>query len=145
MNDTVQKASFGKLPNGSAVDVYTLTNANGYFAKVMTYGATITELHVPDGKSGTTDVVLGFDNLEQYLAGHPYFGSTVGRVANRIARGQFTLEGKHYQLAVNNGPNHLHGGLKGLDKALWKAVPLPGAAVRFSYLSPDGEDGYPGN
>ncbi len=88
--------------------------------------------------------MLGFDNLEQYLKKHPYFGATVGRVANRIAKGRFTLDGKTYTLAVNNGPNHLHGGLKGFDKKLWQAEPQAGAAVKFTYTSPDGEEGYPG-
>jgi aldose 1-epimerase len=144
----VKKAMFGKLDDGTTVDIYTLTNANGAAAKIMTYGATLTELHVPgrDGKMG--DVVLGFDNLAQYVKGHPYFGSTVGRVANRIAKGKFTLDGKEYTLAVNNGPNHLHGGLKAFDKVVWKAEPVKsadGAAVKFAYHSPDGEEGYPGN
>ena len=115
------KSSFGKLPDGTAVDLYTLTNANGLVAKVTNYGTIITELHVPDRDGQVGDVVLGFDNLEQYLKGHPYFGCTVGRVANRIAKGRFTLDGKTYTLAVNNGPNHLHGGLKGFDKEVWKA------------------------
>ena len=88
--------------------------------------------------------MLGFDNSAQYLKGHPYFGCTVGRVANRIAKGRFTLDGKTYTLAINNGPNHLHGGLKGFDKMLWKAEPQAGAAVKFTYTSPDGEEGYPG-
>ena len=144
MTAGVRKSSFGKLPDGRAVDLYTLENAGGLVAKVTNYGAIITELHVPDrhGKSG--DVVLGFDNLEHYLQKHPYFGSTVGRFANRIAKGRFTLDGKTYTLAINNTPNHLHGGLKGFDKVLWKAEPLTGAAVKFTYASPDGEEGYPG-
>jgi aldose 1-epimerase len=144
MSASIRKSSFGELPNGAAVDLYTLENASGLVAKVTNYGAIITELHVPDrhGKSG--DVVLGFDNLPQYLRKHPYFGSTVGRFANRIAKGQFTLDGKTYTLALNNGPNHLHGGLKGFDKVLWKAEPQAGAAVKFTYTSPDGEEGYPG-
>ena len=123
MTAQVRKSSFGKLPDGTAVDLYTLENANGLVAKVTNYGTIISELHVPDrdGKSG--DVVLGFDNLEQYLKGHPCFGCTVGRVANRIAKGRFTLDGKTYTLAVNNGPNHLHGGLEGFDKKVWKAEP----------------------
>ena len=145
MNASVQKSIFGKLPNGQGVDLYTITNANGIIAKVITYGTIITELHVPDSKGISTDVVLGFDNLDQYLVGHPYFGATVGRVANRTAKGRFTLDGKDYQLAINNGPNHLHGGLKGFDKALWAAQPLEDSGVRFLYRSPDGEDGYPGN
>jgi aldose 1-epimerase len=103
---------------------------------------------VPDQAGKTVDVVLGFDNLAPYVKGHPYFGSTVGRVANRIAKGKFTLDGKAYTLAVNNGPNHLHGGLKALDKVVWKAEPVRSTdspAVKFSYRSPDGEEGYPGN
>jgi aldose 1-epimerase len=144
MKPSVQRYSFGKLPDGTPVDLFTLTNSNGLVAKISSYGTIITELHVPDrsGKSG--DVVLGFDNLEQYLKGHPYFGCTVGRVANRIADGHFTLDGTTYQLAVNNGPNHLHGGLKGFDKAVWNAEPQSGAAVKFSYTSADGEENYPG-
>jgi aldose 1-epimerase len=144
MQTRVQKSSFGTLPDGTAVDLYTLANANGLVAKVATYGAIITELHVPDRQGKLRDIVLGFDNLGQYLKGHPYFGATVGRVANRIAKGRFTLDGKTYALATKNGPNHLHGGLKGFDKVIWKAEPQPGAAVRFAYTSPDGEEGYPG-
>jgi aldose 1-epimerase len=143
----VEKAPFGKLDDGTAVDVYTLTNARGMRAKIMTYGATLTELHVPDKSGRLGDVVLGFDTLEPYVKGHPYFGSTVGRVANRIARGRFTLDGREYALAVNNGPNHLHGGRKGFDKRVWKASAkksADGPAVQFTYTSPDGEEGYPG-
>jgi aldose 1-epimerase len=144
----VKKAMFGKLDDGTPVEIYTLTNSHGLTAKIMTYGATLTELHVPDRNGAQGDVVLGFDNLAQYVKGHPYFGSTVGRVANRIAKGKFTLEGKAYTLAVNNGPNHLHGGLKAFDKAVWKATRVKsadGPAVKFAYHSPDGEEGYPGN
>jgi aldose 1-epimerase len=144
MQARVLKSSFGKVPDGTAVDLYTLANANGLSAKVATYGTIITELHVPDRRGVLGDIVLGFDNLEQYLKGHPYFGSTVGRVANRIAKGCFTLDGKTYTLATKNGPNHLHGGLKGFDKVVWKAEPQTGVAVRFTYISPDGEEGYPG-
>jgi aldose 1-epimerase len=138
-----RKSSFGQMADGAAVDLCTLTNARGLIAKITNYGTIITELHVPDRKGALGDVVLGFDNLAQYLRGHPCFGCTVGRVANRIAKGRFTLDGKTYTLATNNGPNHLHGGLKGFDKKLWKAEAL-GAAVKFSYTSPDGEEGYPG-
>jgi aldose 1-epimerase len=139
-----RKFSFGKLPDGTVVDLYALTNAKGLLAKVTNYGTIITELHVPDRQGRLGDVVLGFDKFAPYLKEHPFFGATVGRVANRIAQGRFTLDGKTYSLAVNNGPNHLHGGLKGFDKVLWQAEPLAGAAVRFSYTSPDGEEGYPG-
>lgn len=145
MKSSVQKTSFGKLPDGTAVDLFTLTNANGLIAKITNYGTIITELHVPDRNGKPGDIVLGFDNLAQYLKGHPYFGCTAGRVANRIAGGKFTLDGKTYKLATNNGPNHLHGGVKGFDKVVWKAEPQAGAAVKFSYRSPDGEEGYPGN
>jgi aldose 1-epimerase len=144
MKSTIQKSNFGSLPDGTAVDLYTLTNSNGLVAKVTNYGTIITELHVADRNGKMGDIVLGFDNLAQYLKGHPYFGCTAGRVANRIAKGQFTLDGKTYKLAVNNGPNHLHGGLKGFDKVLWKAAPQAGASVKFTYTSPDGEEGYPG-
>jgi len=144
MKPSVRASAFGKLANGTPVDLFTLTNGSGLVAKITNYGAIITEMHVPDRSGKTGDVVLGFDNLEQYLKSHPYFGATVGRVANRIAKGRFTLEGKTYQLAVNNGPNHLHGGLKGFDKVVWKAESQTGASVKFSYTSADGEEGYPG-
>ncbi|HWX19490.1 MAG TPA: aldose epimerase family protein [Candidatus Binatia bacterium] len=145
MKSNTQKSSFGTLPDGTAVDVFTLTNSSGLVAKLTNYGTIITELHVPDRHGKLGDVVLGFDNLGQYLKGHPYFGCTVGRVANRIAKGKFSLEGKTYTLAVNNGLNHLHGGLKGFDKVVWKAEPQAGASVKFSYTSADGEEGYPGS
>jgi aldose 1-epimerase len=122
-----------------------LTNANGLVAKITNYGTIITELHTKDRQGKLGDIVHGFDTLEPYLKGHPYFGCTVGRFANRIAKGKFTLDGKTYTLAVNNGPNHLHGGLKGFDKVVWKAQPQPGSAVKFTYTSKDGEEGYPGN
>jgi aldose 1-epimerase len=145
MNATVKKSDFGRLPDGTAVDLYTLTNARGLLAKVASYGTIITELHVPDREGMLGDVVCGFDNLGQYLKGHPYFGCTVGRFANRIANGKFALDGKTYTLAVNNGPNSLHGGIKGFDKVVWRAAQVGQAAVRFCYASPDGEEGYPGN
>jgi aldose 1-epimerase len=138
---------FGRTPEGTPVDLYVLTNGR-ITAKVMTYGAILTELHVPDRAGKPADVVLGFDNLGAYLAGHPHFGATTGRVANRIAKGRFTLDGKEYKLAVNNGPNSLHGGLKGFDKVVWKGEEVSGPdgpAAKFTYLSRDGEEGYPGN
>ncbi len=144
----VQKTPFGHLKNGATVDLYTLTNAHGLKAKIMTYGATLTELYTPDRNGKMGDIVLGFDNLAQYEKRNPYFGATVGRVANRIAKGKFTLNGKKYVLAVNNGPNHLHGGLKGFDKVVWKAKPIAsaaGPAVEFTLHSPNGDQGYPGN
>jgi aldose 1-epimerase len=144
MKANVKISSFGQLSDGTPVDLFTLENQHGLVAKVTNYGTIITELHVPDRSGKLADVVLGFDRLEGYLKGHPYFGATVGRVANRIAKGRFTLDGKVYELAVNNGPNHLHGGIKGFDKAVWKAEILEGAAVKFSHTSADGEEGYPG-
>ena len=144
MKTSIQKAVFGEMPDGTTVDLYTLTNANGLVVKATNLGTIITELHAPDRKGALGDVVLGFDNLAQYVKGHPCFGCTVGRVANRIAKGRFTLDGKTYSLAINNGPNHLHGGLEGFHKKVWKGEAQPGAAVKFSYTSPDGEEGYPG-
>jgi len=139
---------FGKMPDGPEVKIYTLANRKGMVVKVTEYGGIITELWVPDRNGKTGNVVLGFDNLDRYVKGHPFFGAITGRVANRIARGKFTLDGKEYTLAVNNGPNHLHGGLKGFDKKVWKSRPLRGlsreVAVEFTYISPDGEEGYPG-
>ncbi len=148
MKPSVEKKLFGKTSDGTAVNLFVLTNANGMKAKIMTYGAILTELDVPDRDGKLGDVVLGFDNLQSYLAGHPHFGATTGRVANRIAKGKFSLDGKDYTLAVNNGPNSLHGGLKGFDKVVWKAQPneTPDAAgVQLTYVSRDGEEGYPGN
>jgi aldose 1-epimerase len=137
---------FGRMPDGAPVHLFTLTNAHGLIARITNYGATITECHVPDRAGQLGDVVLGFDNLKQYLGCQHYIGCTIGRVANRIARGRFTLDGEVFTLARNNGPNHLHGGVKGFDKALWQAEPLPGpvAGVKFSHVSPDGDEGYPG-
>jgi aldose 1-epimerase len=145
----VDKAEFGKMPDGTVIEAFTLYNTQGASAKIITYGATLTELHVPDRNGKMGDVVLGFDNLEGYVQGpHPYFGATIGRYGNRIAKGKFTLDGKEYQLATNNGPNSLHGGPTGFDKRVWKAEPVEvmnGAAVRFTYLSKDGEENFPGN
>ena len=139
--------NFGKTADGTPVELYTLSNGQ-ITAKVMTYGAILTELIVPDRKGKLADVVLGFDTLDSYLTRHPYFGSTVGRVANRIGKARFTLDGKDYSVAANNGPNSLHGGLTGFDKVVWKAEDVSsstGHAIKFSYLSKDGEEGYPGN
>src|SRR5688572_17610957 len=119
---------FGKMPDGTEVKIYTLSNSKGTVAKVTEYGAILTELWVPDRNGKLGNVVLGFDNLDRYVKGHPFFGATTGRVANRIAKGKFTLEGKEYTLAVNNGPNHLHGGKVGFDKRVWKSRPLRGVA-----------------
>ncbi|MDH7512345.1 MAG: aldose epimerase family protein [Clostridiales bacterium] len=146
----IQKQSFGRLPDGSEVEAYTLTNSHGLKARIMTYGATLTSLEVPDRSGKLADIVLGHDSLDGYIdiAQNPYFGSIVGRYANRIAKGRFTLDGVEYQLTTNNGPNHLHGGVKGFDKVLWKGEPVREKAavgVKLRYLSRDGEQGYPGN
>ena len=145
---TVKKESFGKTADGQNVDLYKLTNAKGMEVKITTYGGIITSLKVPDRKGKLDDVVLGFDNLDPYLKGGPYFGALIGRYGNRIAKGRFTLDGVEYKLAVNNGENHLHGGIKGFDKVVWSAKSARtrnGAAVVLTYLSKDGEEGYPGN
>ena len=144
----IQKEVFGKTPEGEVIHAYTLTNKNGIRAKFINFGAILTELHVPDKDGEFADIVLGFDKLEDYLVNRAYFGCTTGRVANRIAGGKFPLGGKTYTLAVNNDPNHLHGGEKGLNKRIWEAREVGAvnaSAVRFSYLSPDGEEGYPAN
>ncbi|HVP90313.1 MAG TPA: aldose epimerase family protein [Terriglobales bacterium] len=145
---SVTKEPFGKLPDGAPVDVYTLANKNGLEARVMTYGAILVSLRLPDRSGRFDDVVLGFDGLAGYLAGHPYFGAVIGRYGNRIAKGKFTLGGATYTLAQNNNGNSLHGGLKGFDKVVWKAEPVPAfdaVGVRLTYLSKDGEEGFPGN
>jgi aldose 1-epimerase len=141
------KESFGKLADGTEVQAVTLTNGHGMSARVLAWGAILQKLVVP-GKDGPTDVVLGYDGMEGYLKAPNYFGATVGRYANRIAKGRFTLDGKTYQLAVNDGPNALHGGLKGFDKQLWTIAKVTSgpdsASVTFTRVSPDGEEGYPG-
>ena len=144
----VEKAAFGQTADGTAIESYTIYNSQGASAKVITYGATVAELHVPDKNGKMADVVLGFDNLEGYLGQHPHFGGAIGRYGNRIAKGKFTLDGKEYQLAINNPPNSLHGGPTGFDRRVWKAQPVEvkdGAAVRCTYLSKDGEENFPGN
>ena len=140
---------FGKTPDGQEVDLYTMTNTNGITAKITNYGAILVSLEVPDKNGKLADITLGFDTLEGYIKGHPYFGATVGRYANRIGGAKFKLNDVEYQLAANNGPNHLHGGIKGFDKVIWKAEDVTAesnqAFVKLSYLSKDGEEGYPGN
>jgi aldose 1-epimerase len=142
----VQQEPYGEL-RGQPVERYTLRNVHGLFLRVMTYGATVTELHVPDRSGQLGDIVLGFDRLEDYVQHSPYFGATVGRVANRIANAQFELGGKQYALAANSPPHHLHGGNKGWDKVVWSAEPVvgaAGAALQLRYVSKAGEEGYPG-
>ena len=141
----VTRSPFGTV-SGQNVEMFTLRNAHGVEVKATSYGAIITSIVTPDRNGRPGDIVLGFDTIEGYLKDSPYFGTVVGRYGNRIAKGRFTLDGRTYTLATNNGPNHLHGGLKGFDKVVWKAEPLQGkTGVAFSRLSPDGEEGYPGN
>jgi aldose 1-epimerase len=144
---TVTKAPFGTAPDGKAVDVYTLTNSNGLRARIITYGAIVQSLEAPDRNGHLADVVLGFDDMKGYEGNSPYFGAVVGRYGNRIARGRFTLDGHEYTLATNNGPNSLHGGLKGFDKVVWVGEPFhtdSTAGDVLTYTSPDMEEGYPG-
>lgn len=140
--------SFGTAPSGAPVILYTLENAQGARATICNYGGIVTSLTMPDRNGQYGDVVLGYDNLTGYLTNSPYFGCLVGRYGNRIAKGQFTLDGKDYTLATNNYPNALHGGVKGFDKVVWQARPFlsaSGPALELKYLSHDGEEGYPGN
>jgi aldose 1-epimerase len=144
----ISKAPFGKTPDGTPVDIYTLRNSKGVEARICNYGGIIVSLKVPDKNGKFGDVVLGYDNLESYIKNNPFFGCLVGRYGNRIAGGKFTLEGKTYTLAKNNGPNSLHGGIKGFDKAVWDAKQIAtsrGPALELKYLSKDGEEGFPGN
>jgi aldose 1-epimerase len=145
----LDKTSFGSLADGRAVHLFTFRNARGTTLKLTNYGLIITELHTRDRAGQLGNVVLGFDNLPRYLQGHPFFGAIAGRVANRIAKGEFTIDGVTYKLAVNNGPNHLHGGRVGFDKKLWtigrETITDTEASVEFLYTSADGEEGYPGN
>lgn len=139
------KTVFGKLPDGTEADLYTLKNKNGIEVKITNYGGIIVSLKTPDKSGKSEDIVLGFDSLSSYLQDPPYFGAIVGRYGNRIAKGKFTLDGKTYTLAQNNLGNHLHGGLKGFDKVLWTVEEASDSTLKLSYLSKDLEEGYPGN
>ncbi|MBI1225493.1 MAG: galactose-1-epimerase [Bacteroidetes bacterium] len=144
----VTKEVWGKLPNGTDIDLYTLTNYNGLEAKITNYGGIVVSLMTPDKNGKLEDVVLGFETLDEYMKDSPYFGCIVGRYGNRIAKGEFELNGTTYHLAKNDGENHLHGGIKGFDKVVWEAVPDTSAgeaSLNLTYVSPDGEEGYPGN
>lgn len=144
----IDKKLFGKLPTGEEVYLYTLTNKNGMEVKIINYGATVVSLTAPNRDGKYEDVVLGYDNLEDYVNGKSFFGCIVGRFGNRINKGKFKLDGKEYQLTINDGENHLHGGIIGYNKVLWKAEPIindSSQSLKLSYLSPDGEQGYPGN
>lgn len=145
--DGLQKAIFGRLPDEIEIAEYTLHNHRGVIAKVISYGASLHELWLLDRDGQSSDVVLGCGNLQGYLGKHPYFGATIGRYANRIAKGRFTLNGKEYELAINDPPNSLHGGLTGFDRQVWKDEPVDnaeGPSVRFIYVSKDGEENFPG-
>jgi aldose 1-epimerase len=139
--------TFGKTPSGESVQLYTLGNSTGLEVAIINYGGIVVSLKAPDRTGKISDVVLGFDTLDGYLKTHPYFGALVGRYGNRIAKGSFSLNGVAYKLARNNGENHLHGGIKGFDKVVWKAKPSSGGvpALELNYTSKDGEEGYPGN
>ncbi|MDB5262174.1 MAG: aldose epimerase [Adhaeribacter sp.] len=149
-NMSIQKESFGKTKDGTELQLYTLRNENGMQVKITNYGGIVTSILTPDKNGKPGDVVLGFDKGEgytsdAYLKSGPYFGALVGRYGNRIAKGKFTLDGKEYTLAKNNGENHLHGGVKGFDKVVWQTEEVPGQqALKLTYVSKDGEEGYPG-
>jgi len=144
----IEKSVFGKLADGSQVDAYVLKNTNGMTAKIITYGAVVVSLTAPDKSGKYEDVVLGYDNIEGYAADRAYFGAIVGRYGNRIARGKMTIDGKEYQLAINNPPNSLHGGVVGFNKKIWTVdgakVTKNGPAITMTLVSNDGEENYPG-
>jgi len=145
---SIRKESFGQMPDGEQVDLYTLTNAHGLRARITNYGAILVSLEVPDKGGKLADVTLGYDTLDGYIKKSAFFGATVGRYANRIGKAKFVLDGVEYKLAANNGENHLHGGSKGFDKVVWDASEVraeDGVGVRMVYMSKDGEEGYPGN
>lgn len=145
---TATRSDFGRMPDGREVEAVTLRNDHGITVRVITYGARVQEVVTPDRFGHPADIALGFPSLQGYLSpADPYFGATVGRFANRVAKGRFTLEGREYQLATNNGPNHLHGGPLGFGHLMWHGEPIESAdrvGVRFSLHSPDGDEGYPG-
>lgn len=151
---SISKAPFGKTPDGTPVEIYTLRNSHGMEATIMTYGGIVTSLKVPDKNGNLVDVVLGFDTLDgytnpKYVSACPYFGALIGRYGNRIGGAKFTLDGATYTLSANNGPNTLHGGTKGFDKRVWEVIKAnvgpDGPRLELNYLSKDGEEGFPGN
>jgi aldose 1-epimerase len=148
-NSSITKADFGRLPDGTPVEIYTLRNAKGAEARIMTYGGIVQKLTMPDRNGHYADIVLGYDDLDGYVKVAPYFGALIGRYGNRIGAARFTLEGKTYELAKNNNGNSLHGGVKGFDKVVWHVeeaeVGEHGPELELSYLSKDGEEGFPGN
>ncbi len=143
----VSSSAFGTMPDGTRVEAFTLKNGHGVEVRIITYGAAIASIKVPDRAGQFDDIVTGFDNLEGYLSRSRFFGAIAGRYANRIANARFTLDGKTYELAANNGKNHLHGGQRGFDKVVWKGTPFErdgNSGVTLTYVSPDGDEGYPG-
>ena len=148
MNMTATREAYGTTTDGKAVDLYTLANPAGMTVRIMTYGGVIVSFTAPDRTGHYADVVLGLDSLPRYLKGHPYFGAIIGRYGNRIGNSRFTLDGREYPLAANNGPNSLHGGKKGFDKVVWDAAGFQSAdaaGVKLTHVSPDMDEGYPGN
>ena len=148
-SSSISRAVFGQTPDGTRVEIFTLRNRHGLEARITNYGGIVTSLKTPDRDGKFADVVLGFDDFASYLKNHPYFGALIGRYGNRIAHGKFSLGGEKYSLAINNGANALHGGLKGFDKAVWRVaaaeVTQDEPKLSLAYLSADGEEGYPGN
>ena len=145
---TIEKAHYGMTPEGDSVAVFTLKNEKGMELQLITYGGIISSWKAPNKDGVYEDIVLGYETLDQYLASNPYFGALIGRYGNRIANGKFSIGETEYQLTVNDGSNHLHGGAKGFDKVVWNAIEMKTdstASLQLSYLSPDGEEGYPGN
>lgn len=145
---SISKSSYDTTASGQQVDKYTLETAGGMAMDVITYGGIITSLTAPDKDGNYENIVLGYDNLAQYEKENPYFGAIIGRFGNRIAEGKFSLDGESYRLETNDGPNHLHGGIQGLDKVIWTATELPSPTapgLKLTHLSPDGSGGYPGN
>ena len=144
----IVKRPFGQTADGAGISIYTCVNENGLIVKLIDYGAIVVSVETPDREGKLANITLGFSRPRHYLQRHPYFGSTVGRYCNRIARGTFKVDGKQYELATNNGENHLHGGEAGFDKQMWQAqgrLDTDAVGVRFTRRSPDGEEGYPGN
>lgn len=144
MTNSPTPRSFGQLATGETIECWSIRNEHGARIEILTYGGIVRLLEVPDRAGRLADVVLGFDSLAPYLAGHPYFGAITGRIAGRVAGGRLLVQGREYPLAQNNGTNHLHGGNVGFDKRVWKAEPVGSSSLRLRYISPDGEEGYPG-
>ncbi|QDU95321.1 aldose epimerase family protein [Lignipirellula cremea] len=145
---SVESSSYGKTADGSPITLYTCTNENGLVLKMIDYGAIVVSMQTPDRDGKLKNITLGHDSLAGYEMKHPHYGSTIGRYGNRIAKGKFTINGQEYSLAINNGVNHLHGGLVAFDRVVWKSEPVETAdavGVKFTRLSKDGEEGYPGN